>query len=391
MTENQHSDPGRSGPDPRNGVTILVKIVAARRFILAVLIISTLLAAGISFLLPKWYRSTTSLLPPKNQGGLAGLGGVTSLLKDFLPVSATKGLPQGGAYSYLALLNSRREMEMIVRRFDLFRVYDIDDSSMERALREFEANYDVSVSDEGTIGVSILDRDPKRAAEMVNYSVDVLNQLNAELGAIESRGNREFLEKRVREYQDSLHRAEENLRAYQEINGVVVVSDEARSAASSYVGLYAKRVEAEIDLGILRKSVGTENPVYEQKQMALQELTARLNTFPKIGMESLRMYRQVLIHQKILEVLLPLHEQARFEEAKDVPAVVVLDPAVPAERKARPVRTLIVLTAFVTALVLAVIVVLLRDALGPFLAAHPELRAVLGRSSRHPSGRSSAG
>jgi len=379
--------PGVDQESSRQMIPAVMKLLAARRPIIIAVVVSTLLALGISLVLPKWYKSTTALLPPKNQSVLNGLGGVTSLLKDFLPVSAGKGLGEGGSYNFLALLNSRRAMEKIVHQFDLFKVYDIDDSSMEETLHEFENNYDVEVGDDGTIRISVLDRESLRAAEMANYAVTVLNELNVVIGATESRSNREFLEKRLKEYEDSLSISEDALRVFQEDHGVVMPSNDVKSAASSYVGLYAKKVEADIELSVLEKTVGNENPAYKQKKLANDELAARLDKFPRIGMESLRLFRQVMINQKILEVLLPLYEQARVEEAKDIPAVVVLDQAVPAEKKSRPFRLLIVLTAFITSLSLSVLVVLMRGRLENIQVQHPELVEALRPLTRYLPGK----
>jgi tyrosine-protein kinase Etk/Wzc len=371
--------------EPSTPPTAAELLLAAGRPIAIVVATATALAVVVSFLLPKWYDSTTTLLPPKNQTGLQGLGGVGSLLKDFIPMSAAKGLQQGGAYSYLALLNSRREQEAIIRKFDLARVYDVDNSSTEEALKEFQKNFGVKVSDDGTIGITVSDRDSVRAAEMANYAVAVLNILNAELGATESRGNRQFLEKRVKEFKDSLSAAEEALAVYQEEHGMVILSDEAKSAANAYVSLYAARVEADIELSVLRKTVGTDNQVYEQKKLAYDELSSRLDKFPRMGMESLRLFRQLLVNQKILEILLPLYEQAKFEEVKDVPAVVVLDVAVPAEKKSRPVRSLIVLTAFAASSIFCAMFVLWRDRLRALLARQRMIMAALGHPGRGAS------
>jgi uncharacterized protein involved in exopolysaccharide biosynthesis len=90
-------DDRTGAPDGSWSVTpALLKIIAASRFLVFFVAVSTLLALAASFLLPKWYKSSTTLLPPKNQNVLNGLGGMSSLLKDFLPVSAAKGLSQGG-------------------------------------------------------------------------------------------------------------------------------------------------------------------------------------------------------------------------------------------------------------------------------------------------------
>jgi len=62
----------------------------------------------------------------------------------------------------------------------------------------------------------------------------------------------------------------------------------------------------------------------------------------ELGVGYLRLYREVEIQSKLLELMLPVYEQAKFEEKKEKPSVLVLDIAVPAERKSWPKRLLIV-------------------------------------------------
>jgi uncharacterized protein involved in exopolysaccharide biosynthesis len=47
--------------------------------------------------------------------------------------------------------------------------------------------------------------------------------------------------------------------------------------------------------------------------------------------------------QRILEFVLPIYEQAKIDEQKDIPVLLVLDKAVPPEKKTKPQRSLIVL------------------------------------------------
>jgi uncharacterized protein involved in exopolysaccharide biosynthesis len=89
-------------------------------------------------------------------------------------------------------------------------------------------------------------------------------------------------------------------------------------------------------------------------------------------MEAFRLYRNLLIQQKILEFLVPLYEQARIDEQKDVPVVLVLDKAVPAERKDRPKRSLIVAIASVIALLVSVFSYVVRKRLFLFERQHPD-------------------
>jgi hypothetical protein len=78
---------------------------------------------------------------------------------------------------------------------------------------------------------------------------------------------------------------------------------------------------------------------------------------PELGVEYVRRFREVQIQSKILEFLTPLFEQAKVEEKKESPSVIVLDKAGPAERKTSPKRALIILAGtflgFIGALVFA--------------------------------------
>jgi len=337
-----------------------------KRFIIWFVIVATGLSVVVSLLLPKWYRSTTSLLPPKNQALTGVMGNLTSLLKDFAPVSSGKLLGQSPAYNYLAILKSRKLEETAIRQFGLVQVYGIDDTSMEKALKEFEDNYLVEVSDEGSIKVSVYDKDPLRAANIANYAARTLNDVSIELGAGEAKNSRIFLEKRVTENQIALRSAEESLKTFQESHGIIFLSDEARSSLQSISQLYVRKVQLEIDLSILGKTTGDANPEYERVRLELNEVGKKLSTFPRLGMESYRLYQELLIQQKIMEFLLPLYEQARFEEQKDIPVMVVLDSAVPAEKRARPQRTLIVLASSLSSLMIAVLIAFMVSRLREF-------------------------
>lgn len=69
------------------------KIMARwRKFIFISVGVVTLIAGVISFVLPKWYTGTASVLPPKEESLLGGLGGVTSLLRDLAPVKGLSSL-----------------------------------------------------------------------------------------------------------------------------------------------------------------------------------------------------------------------------------------------------------------------------------------------------------
>lgn len=314
-----------------------------RRFIIINVGIVVVLAVTISLLLPKWYRATASILPPKEPDMLGSFGAATSVLKGLSGARGLKGLGQNqGAYNYFAILKSRTAMEAVVRKFDLISVYDIPDTSMEKAIKALVGNTSFETQDEDNITIEVLDKDPQRAADMANYFVDLLNQISMQLGTQEARNNREFIEKRLEACREDLRNAETALQKYQEKSGIIVAVDPSTPGVSAIAELYGMKAKKEVELGILKRTVSSDNTIVRQAELELRELDKKLATFPGVGIESLRLYRNLAIQQKILEYLIPLYEQAKVDEQKDVPVLLVLDKAVPPERKVKPQRVLIV-------------------------------------------------
>ncbi|MEK9137480.1 MAG: Wzz/FepE/Etk N-terminal domain-containing protein [Bacteroidota bacterium] len=321
-------------------------LVKWRRFIIINVLVVTVIAVIASLTLPKWYRATASVLPPKEPDMLGSLGAASSVLRGLSGARALRGLGQSqGAYNYFAILKSRTAMEAVVRRFDLFQVYEVSDTSMEKAVRALAGNTAFETGDDDNITIEVLDKDPQRAADMANYFVEVLNDISLKLGTQEAKNNREFIEKRLEKSREDLHQTEEALQEYQEKSGIIVTIDPSTPGVSAIAELYGMKAKKEIELAILKRTVTADNPLVKQAELELRELDRKLSTFPGVGIESLRLYRDLAIQQKIIEFLVPLHEQAKVDEQKDVPVLLVLDKAIAPERKVKPQRSLIVFLA----------------------------------------------
>jgi len=92
---------------------------------------------------------------------------------------------------------------------------------------------------------------------------------------------------------------------------------------------------------------------------------------PELGGEYVRRFRDVEIQYKILQFITPLYEQAKVEERRQTPSVLVLDRALPAERKARPKIVLFTLLAFVLSVLLAMVGIILFEAYNHLRLARP--------------------
>ncbi len=362
MTDTQRSNPdGRSrfaGP-PGDMVSLVAIAYRWRRFIVINVLAAAVVSVAVSLLLPKWYKSTASIIPPKDQDMLNPLNAAGSVLKG-LSLGKRVGGGALGTYNYLAILKSRSVLDSVVRRFNLIEVYDVGDTSMEEAIKELKENAAFELQDDDFITIEVYDRDPQRAADMANAFVDVLNTVSLQLGTREAGNNREFIERRLDSSRADLRRAEDALRVYQEKSKMIVIPEQNSSASVGGVAeLYGMKAKKEIELAILQKSLSPGDPSIGQLQLELAELDKKLESFPEIGIESIRLYRDALIQQKIVEFLLPLYEQAKVDEHKDVPVLLVLDRAVRAEKKTKPQRSLIVLASVSLALLVSLLLAFL--------------------------------
>jgi tyrosine-protein kinase Etk/Wzc len=350
----QNANPGKETNPMLDSLGILI---AWRRFIIVNYLAVSVLVVIIVFLLPKWYRATASILPPKDQTMQNLFGGSSSLLKG-LSISKLGGGQGAGVYNYLAILKSRSTMEEVVEKFNLIDVYDVSKRSMELAIKELRDNTSFEIQDEENINIEVLDKDPQRAADVANYFVQILNRRSIELATAEARNNREFIEKRVNELRDSLQFAENKLKDFQKQAGMVITPEQSASM-SAVAELYAMKAKRELETAILAKMVSPDNELLRQYTIELAELTKKLSGIPETGLISIRLYRDVITYQKILEFLIPMFEQAKINEQKDLPVLLVLDKAIPPEYKVKPQRILIILSVSTIWLMFLVVIVYL--------------------------------
>ncbi|MFH0992369.1 MAG: GNVR domain-containing protein [bacterium] len=334
-----------------------------KRFIILSVVIITLLSIIVSFLLPKWYASSVTIMPPKNQSTLSMLGlSSSSLMKQLNPLRGIGSLGQSpDIYSYLAILKSRTLLGHVVKAFDLTKVYDTKDGSLDQAMEELLLNTDIRVSEEGTLRIEVFDKDSSRAPKIAAHFIFVLDELNRELTVREARGNREFIERRVEKNVQDLKMAEEQMKSFQKKYGFVGATEQNTAAISAVADLYAKKEAKELEVDMLEKTLGKSNPQFEFSKLQLLQLEKKLKDVPDIGTNYLRLYRDFAVQQRLYETLLPLLEQAKIEEQRDAPTLLVLDQPSYPELPSKPKKKIIVIIFFILALITSIATVFIIE------------------------------
>jgi len=353
-----------------------------RRLILKNTIIVAFISLIISLLLPKWYASKAVVL--------SSGAGKFNFLSSISPIPvANFGLStiNEDINNFIAILRSRTVKEYMVNKFNLVERYNQRD--IEYAMEAFEEKMELEVTEEGTLEISIIDKDPIVAKQMVSEALIMLDQINQNIGMEAGRYNREFLEKRLSQNENNLEKAELDLKIFQEKTGIIdlvaqlsstmqMSAQAYNSIFDAYTELYAKKIETETQLAVAKTTLSINNPTLMQLEKLLNEQTFQLeqlmieldaklqyllssitptqvdnipniefsvsfNSLPSLGLENARLIREVKLQSTIQEILIPQYEQAKLEETKNIPTLQLIDKPKVAINKAKPKRALIVI------------------------------------------------
>ncbi len=301
-----------------------------------------LLALAIGFLFPRWYEATATILPPEDSDLFSNLMlGQRALTK--FPAFGALGDYFTPADVFKAILKSRHVQDRIIDRFELQKVYK--QKSREKTRKALRSLYTVELAPEGTITVSIEDKDPKRAAAMAMAFLEELDHYNIKNKNSRAKRTREFLEQRVRDTDSLLLVSEHRLRVYQESKHTVVPTNVQSADIQSGSDLMSRKIALEVRLGVLRTYLTEDSDEIRQTETELKELKSQIATLPELQSDIMRMVRDQKIQEQVFVLLTAELEQARIRETMDTPTVAVLDRAVVPERHTRPKRATIAIIA----------------------------------------------
>ena len=368
-------------PD-REEISLLdLAIVLARRkkFILTSALVAAVIAAIISLLLPSRFTSTTVILPPQSSTAgsallsqLNNMGSMASLASGSLGIKNPNDM-------YVAMLKSRTVEDAMVKRFDLKREYRSKKDSDARL--SFEDHCDIQTNPkDGLIRISVVDRDPNRAADLANNYVKVYREFSGGLAITEASQRRLFFEQQLTLAKDNLAGAEEMLKKTEQNTGMLQVDSQARALIESAAALRAQIATKEVEIHAMRSFASDGNPdlMLAEQQLAgwrvqLSRLTGNQSgnddmliskgKLPGAGLEYIRKLRDVKYYETIFELLAKQFEMAKLDEAKQGSLVQVVDLAIPADRRSFPKRTPIVLVATLVGFLVGIFWVLVTSAL----------------------------
>jgi capsule polysaccharide export protein KpsE/RkpR len=332
----------------------------------------------ISLFFPKTYISQARIMPPESANSsstfFAALAGRTlgSDALGGLAASLMGGRNSGALFT--DFLRSTSVSDALIERFQLQDVYRrryrIDAAKV--LAKRTEVTLDKK---SGVLTISVKDRDPKRARDMVQAYLDQLSLLVNRTSTSSAHQERVFIERRLEQVKGDLARAQEAMSEFSSNYSAVDLQAQAKATVESAAKVQGELIVAEGELESLEQIYGEKNVRVREEEVRIAALRRELSKMggssapltdagvrdpandsatlsssylplrqvPRLAVPYANLYREVRLQETVFDLLTQQYEFARIQEAKDIPAVGVIDaPAIP-EKKSFPPRALMTL------------------------------------------------
>jgi len=349
----------------------LIIIVIKKRIFIILIFFSVLIVSYLSiyFLVEEQYESSALIIPSEQEG--TAFSSLMKGLSDF-PLAGIAGVGKAATTElYNTLVYSRSNLEKVVKEFDLAKEYESENS--EEAVEELRSKIFTDDESENAFYITVRASSPQKSADITNYLVHLLNKTVIDLNIKKSRSNREFLEARYVNIKDNLKKAEDSLRKYQEKTGIYEAEEQVKMTIKAYADYESQLALKQVEMSIIEKLYGKESPQFVTSKITVDEYLSKyeniregkgdgsntllpISSLPVKSMDYLRIFRDVEVNNALLKFIIPLYEQARFEEQKEIPILQVVDYAVPPLKRAYPKR---VVTALIISIIISFLVILI--------------------------------
>ncbi len=359
--------------EQKDGYFALAVILRHKVYILSAALIATVVAVIVVLRMPNYYTAEVSAVPPRKSNSAldAAVSSVSTTLREF--GLSKLGGKHGEGYDLIVLLQSRQVKDSIIHKYNLAKVYDIPDTALYKIREEFESNITVNVEVEGNYTISVDDPDPKRAADIANDIIALTNQLSQQLDKRETQVIYKQFEARIASTDREINETRDSLSKYAQASKIFSPLDQVKVAAQALGEMKASVMKQEIMLSYLEQSYGADDPLTARQRDVLKEMKSKLTQSetgtqllggvsiadaPRAAVPYLHFYSQLEALIKLKAFLAPSFEQVKLDLTKESPSLYLLDEAIPAQKKSRPKRTIIVASTFGASLFLGCVIVL---------------------------------
>lgn len=196
-------------------------MIEKKKIVLAIVVICTIIATIVAFVLPKSYQSTTLV---RVKSGGSSMSGYTVMAAGF--GIDTGGGSSGSPESYIELMKSREVLEPIIAELDL------SDEDKEKLTAEGFAKKNLEVTNikkTDLITIAAYGKTPEEAQRISQGVADNFLALMTKLNKEDNSSVLKFLDERIKIAKEEMETAENKLQAYQQEHKIYAPDEQAKA------------------------------------------------------------------------------------------------------------------------------------------------------------------
>lgn len=326
----------KSAGSTDNSIDLVVFLWGRRRIIIGLTLLGLIGGVIAAFVITPLFRSEVILFPAiTNSVSKALLSEQSTGRDDILALGDEEDAEQ-----LLQILNSDMVRERTCDRFSLMEVYRIDPEGDHKNsdLREaYEEHVRFEYTKFGSVSVATLDADPQRAADMANFISDQVDSVWRSMARERALKGYELVKHSVNELTASIAQMEDSMTVLRTL-GVQDYHTQTERY-NEYLGM----------------------AIVKGDQRAIDEFEERFKVLAKYGGAYVTLQDRQFNEVKRLSMLRMKLEQASADLNSDMPHKFTVNAAFAADKKAYPIRWLVVAIATVSAFILSFLLIVVQE------------------------------
>ena len=329
------------------------------------------------FVLVMWvikptYAAKAVVTPPPDNSSMSTLSGM--LDGELSSYASLLGFASGSvdADAIWTIFDSKELQDMVIDHFKLAEHYEFDGQFRADLLKQFRKNFELSLTDENMLEISIEDEDYRLASEMATFMLDKADSMFNAFKTKQARQSREYFDNRIELCLKTLDSLQQDFVKFQADNNFYEPEVQMEATINYLSTLQTERQSVAVEMNYESQLRGTDSKRYSELSKRYSSLNTAINQTlngkqqsmglitlkksPQLGAEYMRKQEEVKVQAALYKLLRQQSEQMQLEEAKKLTNLHVLEAPWPNDKKVSPLRgASLIFTVFVSMLLATIL------------------------------------
>lgn len=325
-----------------NSQNVLFFIYQWRKQLITIGLIAAVVSSIVALLIRNKYESTVVLFPATTNSISKSLLNDNYVKEDVLQFGEEEQAEQ-----MLQILNSESIRGRIIEKYDLMNHYEIGPDAKYRRTKlsdEYESNISFKRTKFMSVEIRVLDWDADTAALIANDIAALYDSTKLAIQRSRSSAALRIVEQEYFSRLEEIKEVTDSLKMINEL-GLLDFKSQSENATKQY-----------------------NSALVKGNMQAAKKIKENLDVIAKYGSRYEALKNKSKLMQKQLIIIKTKYEQAKVDAEQELPQKFIVSNAYPAEKKAYPVRWLIVVVSTFSTILFAIIFILLLENFKQFKA-----------------------